>query len=202
MSRTLFTSRDGGDLKVALHREQLRKMLSLDQLHFMRQTHSDMVCVVGAEGSDFEADALITSEKGVGLAALAADCMPITFSSATVVGVAHVGRLGLVRGIAPKTVAKMRELGATEIVATIGPSICGKCYEVSVEMYREISLQYPATATSDESHCLDLQSGVRSQLEELGVSVVDVGICTLERPEYFSYRGGDIAERQAGIISL
>jgi copper oxidase (laccase) domain-containing protein len=69
-------------------------------------------------------------------------------------------------------------------------------------MYREISLQYPATATSDESHCLDLQSGVRSQLEELGVSVVDVGICTLERPEYFSYRGGDIAERQAGIISL
>ena len=96
----------------------------------------------------------------------------------------------------------MRELGATEIVATIGPSICGKCYEVSVEMYQEISLQCPATATSDESHCLDLQSGVRSQLEGLGVSVVDVGLCTLEQPEYFSYRGGDITERQAGIISL
>jgi polyphenol oxidase len=202
MSRTLFTSRDGGDLKIATTREQLRTLISLEHLHFMRQTHSDVVRVVDSEGSDFEADALITASKGVGLAALAADCMPITFSSATVVGVAHVGRLGLVKGIAPKTVRKMRELGATAIAATIGPSICGKCYEVSLEMYREISAQIPSTATREESHCLNLQGGVRSQLEEMGVAVIDLGICTLERSDYFSYRGGDVTERQAGIISL
>jgi len=202
MSRTLFTSRYGGDLKSAANRESLRTMISLERLHFMRQTHSDIVCVVGEAGLDFEADALVTTTKGVGLAVLAADCMPITFASANVVGVAHVGRLGLIKEIAPKTIAMMRELGAVEIKATIGPSICGQCYEVSPEMYREISAQIPSTATSEARHCLDLQSGVTSQLNQLGVTVTNLGICTLEKDDYFSYRGGDLAERQAGIISL
>ena len=202
MSRTLFTSREGGDLKVQARRELLRVTLSLERLHFMRQTHSDVVLEVGAGGADFEGDAMVTTTKGVGLAALAADCMPITFTSTSVVGVAHVGRLGLIKEIAPKTIAKMRELGATDISATIGPSICATCYEVSVDMYREIVSRIPSSATSDERHCLDLQSGVTSQLISLGVDVTNLGLCTLGNAEYFSYRGGDLLERQAGIISL
>ncbi len=202
MSRRLFTSRDGGDLKIIAHREALRVLLSLEDIHFMRQTHSDVVLEVVEGGEDFECDALVTTSKGVGLAALAADCMPITFESPGVVGVAHVGRVGLIKEIAPKTVSKMRELGATEIKATIGPSICARCYEVSFEMYREIIAEIPSTATSDQSHCLDLQSGVTWQLNNLGVSVTNLGICTLEEAGYFSYRGGDLLERQAGIISL
>ena len=202
MSRTLFTSRDGGDLKLATQRELWRSTLSLQQLHFMRQTHSDIVMLVGDQGSEFEADALVTTTQGVGLAALAADCMPITFSSMDVVGIAHVGRLGLVKAIAVKTVAMMRGLGAIDIEATIGPSICANCYEVSPEMYQELIAFLPATATSEEKHSLDLQSGVASQLTELGVTVTNLGICTLENSGYFSYRGGDFLERQAGIISL
>jgi YfiH family protein len=202
MSRRLFTSRDGGDLKIIAHREALRVLLSLEDIHFMRQTHSDVVLEVVEGGEDFECDALVTTSKGVGLAALAADCMPITFESPGVVGVAHVGRVGLIKEIAPKTVSKMRELGATEIKATIGPSICARCYEVSFEMYREIIAEIPSTATSDQSHCLDLQSGVTWQLNNLGVSVTNLGICTLEEAGYFSYRGGNLLERQAGIISL
>ncbi len=202
MSRRLFTSRDGGDLKIIAHREALRVLLSLEDIHFMRQTHSDVVLEVVEGGEDFECDALVTTSKGVGLAALAADCMPITFESPGVVGVAHVGRVGLIKEISPKTVSNMRERGATEIKATIGPSICARCYEVSFEMYREIIAEIPSTATSDQSHCLDLQSGVTWQLNNLGVSVTNLGICTLEEAGYFSYRGGDLLERQAGIISL
>ena len=88
MSRTLFTSRDGGDLKVALLRAQLRKMLSLDQLHFMRQSHSDIVRVVGSEGSDFEADALITSDKGVGLACPSLSHLPLSWELRMLEGLA------------------------------------------------------------------------------------------------------------------
>ena len=105
MSRTLFTSRFGGDLKLPAQREALRISISLPVLHFMKQSHSDLVLVVDETGGEFEADALITRTKGVGLAALAADCMPITFSAAGMVGVAHVGRVGFIKGIAAKSIS-------------------------------------------------------------------------------------------------
>ena len=202
MSRILFTSLHGGDLKVANAREALRISLSLPVLHFMKQSHSEIVSVVDDSGGEFDCDALITSAKGVGLAALAADCMPITFSAAGWVGVAHVGRVGFAKGIAGKTVTKMRELGAADIRATIGPSICGKCYEVAPDMYQEIGELFPATRTSDALHSLDLQSGVTYELETMGVSVRNLNVCTLENPHYFSFRGGDVGARQVGLISL
>ncbi len=202
MSRTLFTSRDGGNLKDFARRESLRIDLSLEQLVFMHQTHSDVVLVVDGSENEPTCDALVTQSKGVGVAAMAADCMPVTFSADGVVGIAHVGRVGLVKGIAQKTVEVMLGLGAEKITATIGPSICGRCYEVSPEMYSEVIALIPATATSAVLHTLDLQAGVTAQLSALGVEIRNVGICTRENPEYFSYRGGDVIERQAGIISL
>lgn len=205
MVRTLFTSRDGGDLKLPSNRELLRTFLTLDRLHFMRQTHSAIVRVVGEDGGDFECDALVTTSRGVGLAALAADCMPVIFTSEGVVGVAHIGRVGLVAEIASKVIAVMHNLGAEVITASIGPSICARCYEVSSEMYQEIITKLPATATSRESHALDLRNGLRSQLLALGVLDQNIGIssvCTKENPRYFSYRGGDLQSRQAGIVSL
>ena len=202
MSRTLFTSRDGGDLKDFARRESLRVDLSMDQLIFMHQTHSDQVLVVDGSEGEPQCDALVTRSKGVALAAMAADCMPVTFTSDGVVGIAHVGRVGLVKGIAQRTVETMLGLGAGKITAIIGPSICARCYEVSPDMYEEISTLIPSTATSSELHSLDLKSGVKSQLESLGVTVKDVGICTLENSDYFSFRGGDLSARQSGIISL
>jgi YfiH family protein len=202
MSRTLFTSRSGGDLKALSVREQLQSQLSFEHLIFMEQTHSDLVEIADGSLQIISADALVTTARGVALAAMAADCMPITFVSDSVVGVAHVGRVGLLKGIAGKTIERMRELGAQEISATIGPSICGNCYEVSPEMYEEVINLLPATRTDSLRHCLDLQSGVRSEFEALGVRVRNLKICTLENPYYFSYRGGDQSARQAGIVSL
>jgi len=202
MSRTLFTSRYGGDLKDPVQREALRICLALPVLHFMKQSHSETVRVVDSAPGEFECDALITNTKGVGLAALAADCMPVTLSSSEWVGVAHVGRVGFTKGLATKTVTMMRELGAGKISATIGPSICGSCYEVSPDMYREISHLFPATKTSDEAHSLDLQSGLICELEAVGVLVSNLNICTLENLDYFSFRRDAESARQAGVISL
>lgn len=202
MSRTLFTSRAGGDLKLLSNREKLQHSISLSSLHFMRQTHSDVVLIVDQNGGNFDCDALVTSTPGVGIAALAADCMPITFRARAVVGIAHVGRLGVGNGIARKTVEIMRNLGADEIEATIGPSICGDCYEVSQQMYQEFTNLIPQSSTSELKHCLNLQRGVRSQLEELNVSVVDLTTCTLENSLYFSHRRGGEPGRQAGVISI
>ena len=202
MSRTLFSSRDFGDLKQDQKREDLRALLSVEVIHFMKQSHGDVVLVVGESDEEFNCDALVTTSRGVGLAALAADCMPIIFTAEGVIAAAHVGRLGLLKGIASKTVATMRRYGAVDIQALIGPSICGNCYEVSPEMYRGVISQIPACATSDQLHALNLQAGVIAELSALGVVSLDVGICTLENPRYFSYRGGDLTQRQAGVISL
>ena len=110
--------------------------------------------------------------------------------------------MGLGSAIAVKTVEVMRNMGANEIVATIGPSICGNCYEVSPDMYQEFTHLIPQSSTSDFKHCLNLQRGVRAQLEALNVVVLDLGICTLESPLYFSHRRGAEPGRQAGIISI
>ena len=202
MSRTLFSSRDFGDLKQDQKREDLRSLLSVEVIHFMKQSHGDVVLVVGESDEEFNCDALVTTSRGVGLAALAADCMPIIFTAEGVIAAAHVGRLGLLRGIVSKTVATMRIYGAVDIQALIGPSICGNCYEVSPEMYREAITQIPACATGDQLHSLNLQAGAMAELSALGVVSLDVGICTLENPRYFSYRRGDLTQRQAGVISL
>jgi len=201
MSRTLFTSRFGGDLTLASHREILKRNLSLSTLHFMRQTHSDIVQIVDESGENFPCDALVSRSTGVGLAALAADCMPITFTSAGVIAVAHVGRVGVINGIVKSVVTTMQGLGAQAISATIGPSICANCYAVSDEMYREVVSQIPETATTPGRRSLNLQGGVSAQLEKLEVTVHNLEICTLERHGYYSYRGGDATARQVGVIS-
>ena len=49
-----------------------------------------------------------------------------------------LGRPGLAAGVVPATVAAMRERGATDITAWIGPHVCGGCYEVPAEMRDEV----------------------------------------------------------------
>jgi YfiH family protein len=80
-------------------------------------------------------DAFITNEPGVFLHALFADCVPLYFydPAGRAAGLAHAGWKGTVLNIAQETVAAMqREYGSRpeQLLACIGPSIQGCCYEV------------------------------------------------------------------------
>jgi hypothetical protein len=108
----------------------------------------------------------------------------------------------MINQISLNTVQLMREMGAQEIIATIGPSICGRCYEVSPEMYAEVVATVPLSATTAQTHCLDLRAGITKQLVDAGVRVTNLSICTLENSGYFSYRRGAETARQAGVVSL
>lgn len=158
-------------------------------------------------GARPECDGLVTGESGMVLMVRAADCVPVLLADpeARVIGAAHAGRLGVVGGIVPATVARMRELGAARITAWIGPHICGSCYEVPADMRDEVAAVEPATSatTSWGTPALDLGAGIRAQLERDGVTVVDVARCTRESADLFSYRR-DAADagRQAGVIRL
>lgn len=172
----------------------------------MRQVHGREVGrVVGPPSGRPDCDALVTDHPDVLLVVRAADCVPVVLADpvAGVVGVAHAGRPGVLAGVVPAVVAAMTGLGASSITAWVGPHVCAACYEVPEAMRAEVAAAVPSTwAVSREgTPALDLGAGVRSQLTEAGVDVLDVSACTRESPELYSYRrDGRAAGRLAGLV--
>jgi hypothetical protein len=151
------------------------------------------------------ADGLVTDVPGVILLVRVADCVPLLLADVDrrVVAAAHAGRPGLVAGIVPATVARMRELGAERIVAWLGPSVCGRCYEVPAAMREQVAAAVPASfaETSWGTPAVDVGAGVVAQLQDDGVEVVDASRCTLEDDDLYSYRRqGTASGRLGGLV--
>jgi YfiH family protein len=151
------------------------------------------------------ADGLVTDVAGVALLVRVADCVPLLLADTErlVVGAAHAGRPGLVAGVVPSTVARMRELGADRIVAWLGPHVCGRCYEVPAAMREEVAAVVPAAfaETSWGTPAVDVGASVVAQLEAEGVEVVDASRCTLESEDLYSYRRqGAASGRLGGLV--
>jgi YfiH family protein len=193
------------------HRLVLEDFAPGDELIDLRQVHGAAVDVVedpidpDAPDGRPRADGIVTARAGLTLMVRVADCVPVLLADATagVIGAAHAGRPGMAAGVVPATVLRMRDLGADDITAWIGPHICGACYEVPEEMQEEVAAVVPESraTTSWGTPSLDIGAGVRAQLEGLGVEVVDVAACTRESPDLYSYRrDGARAGRFAGLI--
>jgi hypothetical protein len=187
---------------VARNREFLSKITG--PIQFMNQVHGDEVVEVKSIGDDPTCDALITRVPGIALAVMVADCIPLLLSSSTVVGAVHVGRRGLMNSVAVKAVDAMRKLGADQIHAQLGPSICGRCYEVPQELADEVVAKHPAASslTKNLTPALDLSRALIADLVASGVTYEASTICTLENDEYFSYRRHNITGRNAGVVWL
>jgi YfiH family protein len=173
----------------------------------MRQVHGGAVAVVGDESSPGrpEADGLVTAEPGRVLVVRVADCLPVLLvdRGVGVIGAVHAGRRGLVAGVVPAAVDRMRDLGATEVGAWLGPRICGACYEVPEALQAEVGAVVPeaVATTSWGTPSLDIGAGVRAQLASLDVPVVDVATCTRESADLWSYRRDGVrAGRFAGLV--
>lgn len=174
----------------------------------MHQVHGANVEVIGADVSDDvlpESDGLVTAARGVVLMVRVADCVPVLLADVEsgVVGAAHAGRPGMVAGVVPATVARMRELGADRITAWVGPHVCGSCYEVPEQMREEVVAVVPEAfaTTSWGTPAVDVGAGVRAQLTAAEVEVVDAARCTIEDENLYSYRRqGTAAGRFAGLV--
>lgn len=178
---------------------------------WMEQVHgSDVAVVTDLSTQTFEGvDGLVTAQSQIGLGVLVADCVPVLLADpdAGVVAAAHVGRRGLVAGTAVRTVEAMTQLGAAPDRTNVwlGPSICGRCYEVPWKMRADVEAAAPgsATGTSRGKPSVDLRAGLRRQLLGAGVGAVrDVGPCTAESTDHFSYRRDGVTGRSAGVIVL
>jgi YfiH family protein len=171
----------------------------------MNQVHGDRIVIVEEVSNEIpEADALISGIPGVALAVMVADCIPLILTSKEVVAAVHVGRRGLVNNIARKTIRTMEEMGAGAITAHIGPAICGPCYEVSEDIFKEVSSLHPAarSETKKGAPSLDLVAGLRAVLSDEGIDIKNRFECTVESAELFSYRRDGVTGRQAGIVGL
>ena len=187
---------------VSLNRELLSKITG--PIQFMNQVHGDEVVEIKSLIDDPTCDGLITSVPGIAVAVMVADCIPLLLTSTTVVGAVHVGRRGLMNSVAVKTIESMRKLGAVQIHAQLGPSICGRCYEVPQELADEVIAKHPAASslTNNLTPALDLPRALVAELVAHDVTYEASPICTLENDEYFSYRRHNITGRNAGVVWL
>lgn len=154
-----------------------------------------------------QADALITADRGLGLAVRAADCLPVLMvdAAATVIGAAHAGRVGLAAGVLLELVDQLRASGSGPVRAWIGPHICGECYEVPAALQDDYCRELPAARaqTSWGTPSLDLGQAAAEQLAEAGCQVVRLDPCTRTTTSLHSHRRDAAASgRQAGVIWL
>lgn len=171
----------------------------------MRQVHGADVVRVRDASHVPTADAIVTDVPGLALMVRAADCVPVLLAAPRegVVAAVHAGREGVVRRVVPAAVATLRQQGAGELRAWIGPHVCGRCYEVPQAMRDEVAGTEAATAstTSWGTPALDLGAGVAAQLDALDVVHEQVGGCTLEDEGQWSHRRqGAAAGRLAGLV--
>lgn len=177
---------------------------------YLKADHGIAVARIAHPGGSIpRADVLVTTEAGVALGAIAADCAPVLIhdGASGAVAAVHCGREGLFLGVIDAAVAAVIDLRGRRssgmLTASIGPAICGRCYEVPLDMRERVAARHPAARSSTRkgTPALDIPRAIESRLAELGFGeVVRSVVCTYEDARYFSHRRDGVTGRHAGVI--
>ncbi len=147
-----------------------------------------------------KADILFTDNPEVSLFMRFADCVPLLFHDPqkSVIGIAHAGWMGTVKGVAEAAVKGMVERYGSDpadIVAGIGPSISVDHYEVGEDVASQFRAKHGDDAervlqVRDGRIYLDLWTSNVIQLKNAGVEKIQVsGLCTAcDVTDWFSHR--------------
>jgi len=151
-----------------------------------------------------DADGLASCETGSGLVVWTADCVPVALAGPRAVAMVHAGWRGAAAGIVAAALRRLDQYGVPpgELVAFLGPAVCGRHYPVGTEVIEALARAgVPRAAWLDRDH-VELRGFLAAQLEELGVARVGiVGPCTCSTPGLASYRrNGGAAGRQWSLI--
>ena len=173
-----------------------------------------------------EADAVVSSEAGVPVGVITADCVPLLLAtgSGAVVAAVHAGWRGLAAGVVEAGIDALRHEAAasgddstatgSRIVAAIGPHIGACCYEVDEPVLEALENRFPydiqgslTPSRNSGRALLDLATLVRAELARLDVDPSLVGdvprSCTrCDALRFHSYRrDGPRAGRLVHFIS-
>jgi len=190
--------------------------ISCKDMVFSDQTHTANVRVITEKDRGnglsrtkdfFDIDGMVTNVPGLVLTTFYADCVPLFFVDPVnkAIGLSHSGWHGTVDRIGEATIKKMKEeygTKAEDVVAAIGPSICGDCYEISQDVAMEFMNKFSYEdidkflfPKGNEKYQLDLWKTNELILLEAGVKSENIevtDICTCCNPEFlFSHRASN-----------
>jgi len=188
---------------VAENRRRVLAALGLgpERLVGAEQVHGVSVAVVGPTDAGRApipaTDGLVTAAAGLFLFVQVADCYPVVVFDARqrVVGLAHCGWRGTLRGLPAKLVQTMvRVLGSrpADLWAVIGPGIGPCCYEVGPDVAGAARLRLPhpqeALTARENRTFLDLPAAIDQWLKAAGLvpdRIASCGLCTACRTDIF-----------------
>jgi polyphenol oxidase len=166
------------------------------------QVHGNHV-LVHARGWDGwlrgpKADGHVTVERGTAVIITIADCVPVFLAHPSgAIALLHSGWRGTAARIVEQGIAALTHRGfpASELRMHLGPAICGKCYEVSADVYRQITGE-----AADKPRPVDLRAVIAGHATALGLRhVTSSALCTrCDNDRFFSHRAGD-AGRQIAV---
>ncbi len=202
------------------NRRVLQQLLGYRQVQWLNQVHGNH-CIeapfadVGAPPEvplvAPEADASWTTQTGLALAVLTADCVPVLLWSeqTTAIAAVHAGWRGLQQEILQQAMAAIGE-PLSQLCAWIGPCISARHYEVGEDVWGHFKAAYPACMSAhpeqQSKRLLDLPAIAQAQLHRAGIKqVYQSDWCSFADPRFYSYRlsavrGGETG-RMASIIA-
>lgn len=203
------------------NRARISKALGVANITTPYQVHSaDCKILTVNDDEKFTGDALVTAAPNVAIGILTADCGPVLFvgdsANGPVIGAAHAGWGGAVKGVLENTIAKMVEEGAfiETIKAVLGPCIGPESYEVTEGFQKPFfeedrdSIMYFKPGAPDKLW-FDLPGYIKFRLERAGVRNITLsGVDTYKEEEkYFSFRRSTHKSekeygRQVSVISI
>ena len=179
--------------KISCNKESL---ITLNQQHTNQVIHFDNNKSVK---NKLTGDAIVSEVKNIGIGILTADCAPIFFydHKRKIIGCAHAGWKGALKGIIRNTVKKFNELNSNnnDLIVAVGPCIGKKNYEVKKDFFEKFILQDRNNKsffnrTDNERYFFDLRGFINRELSNLNIKNIDnIEMDTFSEKEFFySYR--------------
>ena len=148
---------------------------------------------------DGKCDGAITNEKGIMLLSIEADCTPVYILDPVkkAIGMIHSGWSGKVGKTAQNAIDLMIEnygSDKNDLLIHFGPAICGKCYEVGMDLIPEfkkilecddVHKIFTPIVDIPEKYLLDVTEGLR-----LSLIKYDIKEENMTRSEYCTYHSG------------
>jgi hypothetical protein len=184
--------------------------LTVENVGYQRQIHSDIVQVIGCGGDNGASDALITSKKDLGLAIAVADCTPVFLYDIknNVIAAVHSGWQGTADKILLKTLLILQKDYSSKpenLVAYVGPSISQANYEVGKEVADKFDQTF--IKPKGDKYLLDISGINYFELVKFGIpknQIQKSRLCTFEfNTLLHSYRrDGNLSGRSLGVIAV
>ncbi|MDR2105147.1 MAG: polyphenol oxidase family protein [Deferribacteraceae bacterium] len=194
----------GGNLPFM--RSYLKESFGADVV-VLKQIHSSLISEVDKNTRDAlfgrEGDGLFTTDSGLILGILTADCYPVFLAGDKGICALHCGWRGVFLGIIGASSTFFNKIGDRPKYAYIGAGISAKNFAVGEDFIHSLSEgdRGCLIKSEDGNFYFDLLLKIRSELSAIGVKdIFSSNLCTYENSDFYSYRRDKTEKRMLSFI--